>query len=124
MSLKPVFYVAIVGGRDFFDRKRLYTLCGKVLRNKSKTHKVVLICGGAKGADTLGEDYAKFRGWDIEYFIPDWHNDGNGAGMRRNTLMANRADGVIAFWDGKSKGTKQMIAISKYRGRMVRVFKY
>ena len=119
--MKPIFYVAIVGSRSFHDRKRLYTVCGRILRLKAKTHRIVVVCGRAKGPDTLGEDFARYKGWDVEYFIPDWDGEGMQAGMIRNTLMANYSHAVIAFWDGISKGTKQMIAISKYRGKVVRV---
>jgi len=38
--------------------------------------------------------------------------------------MSNNADGLIAFWNGKSKGTKHMIDIATKDGLKVRVIRY
>ena len=63
----------------------------------------------ARGADTLGEQYAKERGIPIRYFPADWQTLGKSAGYQRNVQMAQYADALVAFWDGRSKGTKHMI---------------
>lgn len=39
-------------------------------------------------------------------FRPDWNTYGKGAGFQRNGQIVAASDRVVAFWDGKSKGTK------------------
>ena len=70
---------------------------------------VEIVCGKARGADSLGEQYAKERGIPVRYFPADWRTLGQSAGYQRNTQMAQYADALVAFWDGRSKGTKHMI---------------
>jgi len=68
-----------------------------------------IISGGADGVDTLAIEYAKARGLELEVFPAEWKRFGYNAGFMRNTLMAGKADALIAVWDGKSKGTRHMI---------------
>jgi hypothetical protein len=68
-----------------------------------------LVSGGAKGADTLGERYAKEHNIETKIFLPDWEKYGKKAGFLRNTDIINEAELIIAFWDGQSKGTKDSI---------------
>lgn len=76
-----------------------------------------IISGGARGADKLGEQYA------LEYHIPirhlpaEWYKYGKRAGIIRNTDIVRLADIVVAFWDGKSPGTRHTIAESKRLGK-------
>lgn len=61
----------------------------------------------------MGERYAKENGIDLAIFPAEWDKYGKRAGYLRNEQMADHADSLIAFWDGKSKGTKHMIDIAK-----------
>lgn len=70
---------------------------------------VVLLSGGCRGADQLGECFAKEAGWKIEHHIPEWEKYGRAAGPLRNKHMIEQCDAVICFWDGKSKGTASLI---------------
>lgn len=65
------------------------------------------------GADGLGERYGKEKGIPVEYFPADWNKYGKSAGPIRNEEMAKYADGCIVFWDGKSKGSADMIKKAK-----------
>jgi len=129
------FIVIIAGGRDFSDYLKLKESCDKALLNKRTTHDIVVRSGGAKGADLLGERYAKENGFTVQQFIPEWKNaDGTpnrAAGHIRNREMADgnseftdKADALIAFWDGKSRGTKGMIDYAKKKGAIVRAITY
>lgn len=81
-----------------------------------------IVSGGARGADRLGEDFAKLQFLPVKQFIPDWNGKGKGAGFIRNEEMANYADALIAFWDQKSNGTKHMIDCMRKRNKPVYVF--
>lgn len=121
---KENFKVVIAGSRGFSNYKLLYEKCNEILREKRKTHNIVVISGHARGADLSGEKYASDMGFDLEIFPADWKKFGKSAGFRRNEQMAEVADGLIAFWDGNSNGTKHMIEISEKKGISTRVIKY
>ena len=109
--------VAVIGGRTFND----YELVKETL---TKLDITLLISGGAKGADTLGERYAKERGYDVKLFPADWKTYGRKAGPIRNLQMAEYGDMLIAFWDNTSSGTKNMIENAKKLGLIVHVINY
>jgi hypothetical protein len=75
-----------------------------------------VICGGAQGADRLGEKYAFSHDLPIQYFLPDWVNLGSAAGPIRNSEMANNADALILVWDGKSRGSSDMLKKATAKG--------
>jgi hypothetical protein len=85
---------------------------------------IEVVSGCQRGADTLGEDYAKERGYPIKPFPPYWNKYGKKAGAIRNGQMAKYADALIAFWDGESTGTGNMIKQAKENNLKIRVFKY
>ena len=95
-----------------------------MLREKSKTHNIVIVSGHAKGADLLGERYSQDKGYDLEIFPANWKKFGKSAGFRRNEQMAEVADGLIVFWDGKSHGTEHMIKIAEENGISTRIINY
>jgi len=84
----------------------------------------ILLTGMAKGADTLGYEWAKNRGIDIEKHPANWDKYGRGAGFKRNLEMAQAADVLVAFWDGKSKGTRGMIMDAIHEGLELHVYRY
>ena len=102
--------VAVIGSRGFDD----YEMVKNTLTLLEIT---LLVSGGAKGADSLGERYAKENNIEILIFKPDWEKHGKAAGMIRNTDIVNNADTIIAFWDGESKGTKDSITKAEKLGK-------
>ena len=122
--MKEKFRVIIAGSRGFNDYNLLEEKCDFLLSEKVKTHDIVIVSGTARGADKLGERYARERGYELEAHPADWDKYGKSAGYRRNQEMAEVADAVICFWDGTSKGTKHMIDIAKEKNLMLRVIQY
>lgn len=120
--MNDVFRVIIAGGRDFNNYETLASAMDLYLANQKK--KIVVVCGMAKGADMLGERYARERGYEIAYFPAEWNRFGRSAGMVRNIQMSYNADAVCAFWDGKSRGTKHMIDTAIERNLPVTIFRY
>ena len=97
--------------------------CDEFLQDETG-EEIVIISGHALGADSLDERYAQERGFKIETYPADWKKYGRAAGPIRNEQMANIANALIAFWDGKSKGTKNMINLAKKKGLQVFVAQY
>lgn len=112
--------IAIVGSRKFKDRDFVENRIPEILR----TSKYILISGGAKGIDSWAKEMADFLGCKSIIFKANWkdlsHPDAvikNGkygqydamAGFRRNQVIVDEADKIVAFWDGKSSGTKDTI---------------
>ena len=118
------FKVIIAGSRGFSNYRLLHEECNKFLREKRKTHNIIIISGNARGADLLGERYAKDEGFALEVYPANWKKFGKSAGFRRNEQMAEIADALIAFWDGESHGTKHMIDIMNEKNLEVRVIDY
>lgn len=124
MKNRPIYKIIIAGGRDFLDYNLLREKVNKILQEKRVTHKIVIISGCARGADTLGLRYASENVFDVEEYPAEWDKYGKKAGYMRNVEMAENANALIAFWDGKSKGTKHMIDIATERNLPIRVIKY
>lgn len=117
-----MFRVIIAGSRDFNNYGLLTKTMDYLLSNVKDN--ITIVCGKARGADTLGEQYAKERGYALQYFPANWERYGRSAGYRRNVQMAENADALVAFWDGKSMGTRHMISAAKSHGLRVRVVKF
>jgi hypothetical protein len=113
--------VIIAGSRDFNDYELLKNTCDKILSNQTD---VEIVSGGARGADALGERYAKEKGYNLKIFLANWDEFGKQAGFVRNKEMGRYSDSLIAFWNGVSRGTKHMIDIAKSEGLNIRVIKY
>ena len=78
---------------------------------------LILISGGAKGVDSIAEEWGRFRKIQIEQHKPDWATYGKGAGIVRNKEMVLAADYILIFWDGESKGTKSVIDFCEKQGK-------
>lgn len=115
-----MFKVIVAGSRNFADYRLLEHKCDWFLADK-KSDGIEIVSGTAIGADTLGIRYAEKHGYAVRRFPADWETYGKGAGHRRNAQMAEYADALIAFWNGKSRGTKNMIETMRLMKKPVRV---
>ena len=109
--------VAVIGSRTFND----YELLRQTL---SKLEITLVVSGGAKGADSLGEEYANANNIPTKIFLPDWDKYGTSAGMLRNSDIINEAEIVVAFWDGESKGCKDAIAKANKLNKKVLIISF
>ncbi len=115
--------VVIAGCRDYnnYDEAKKYIdFCISEIR---KVNEIIIISGGAKGADALGERYAEENGFKVEKYPADWKRYGKSAGPLRNKQMSEISDYVICFWDEKSQGTKSMISYARKCGKPVKTKK-
>lgn len=106
--MTPLFKVIIAGCRDFSDYTKVEETLNYILK-EYPTNLTEIVSGGASGADRLGEQYAINKGTQFKVFKAQWDKYGKSAGPIRNREMAEYADALVAFWDGKSRGTKNMI---------------
>jgi len=112
--------IIIAGSRNFNDYNLLKSSCDNLLTQFTN---IEIVSGTARGADKLGERYAREKGYDIKQFPANW-NLGKSTGYIRNDEMAQYSDMLIAFWDGTSKGTKHMIDLANKRGIKVEIVNY
>jgi hypothetical protein len=113
--------VIVAGSRSFNDVPLLYQTLDRLLQKNVEIASAEIVSGRAKGADQLGEMYAAENNISLKLFPADWDTHGKKAGILRNTQMAEYADILIAFWDGKSRGTKHMILDMLAKGKPVHV---
>jgi hypothetical protein len=76
-----------------------------------------IVSGAAPGIDRCGERYAEWYRLTVKLFPANWNDYGRAAGPMRNREMAEYADALLAIWDGKSPGTKNMIQQMQRRGK-------
>lgn len=78
-----------------------------------------VVCGCARGVDTEAAFIAKMRGIPIKEFPADWDLYGKRAGYIRNAQMADYADALILIWDGKSRGSANMLKQAREKGLLI-----
>jgi hypothetical protein len=112
--------LAVVGSRDFNDFGILKIVLDELQKEVGFTQ---IVSGGANGADSLAERYARFNDIDLTVFVPDW-SIGRQAGFIRNVEIWNNADYGVAFWNGVSKGTEHSFKLAKKQNKRLFVFNH
>jgi hypothetical protein len=103
--------VAVVGSRDY----PLPELVKNFVASLPGT--CTIVSGGARGVDTWAAEAAARHGLQTVEIPADWDRHGKKAGMLRNEIVVREAAIVIAFWDGKSRGTANSIEWAHKLGR-------
>ena len=120
-------YLLVVGSRDF-DNYAL--LCEKINEERARSNtKVFIVSGGARGADSLAKRYALENYLNYIEFPADWNTYGKSAGYIRNEQMHKFIAGhplrkCIAFWDGKSRGTRHNFELAKKYNNDIEIIRY
>ncbi len=83
-----------------------------------------IVSGGAIGVDRLARAYAKENHLLLTEYLPDYQSYGRGAPLVRNNYIIDHADEVVAFWDGKSRGTQYVIDRCQKKGKKVTVYTF
>jgi hypothetical protein len=99
--------VAIVGSRNYprLDQVRRYI--------RELPEFTTVVTGGARGVDIVAEEAALRHRLKVEVFEADWEHQGRKAGVIRNAHVVDYVDFVVAFWDGESRGTKNVIDLCR-----------
>lgn len=122
---KPQYFLIVAGGRDFTDFDRMKREICSLMWKELKGHEVVIIQGECPtGADYLAKLSAQALGLTCVPCPADWRTHGRAAGPIRNSYMAEHGSGLLAFWDGESRGTADMIKKMKDKKKAVRVMVY
>jgi hypothetical protein len=109
--------LAVIGSRDFTDAD-LLTRTLDAYRGRLE----MIVSGGAKGADQLAADYARSTGIPLREIRPEYGKyPGRAAPAIRNKAIIEQAQGVVAFWDGASPGTRQAIEYAQKAGKNVEI---
>lgn len=115
----------VAGGREFTDKAFFMQKMDEML---AKYENIEIVSGHACGADSMAESYAKFHGLSLKIMPAEWKKFGSAAGSIRNKQMLDYAvenEPVwVAFWDGQSKGTKDMIFKAQKANVDVNIFMY
>lgn len=109
--------VIIAGSRTFHDYQLLLNAIQRFQREVGPITEIV--SGGAKGADSLGERWAREHQVPVKVFLPDWDAHGPAAGPKRNQQMIDyvgKEGGLIAIWVNRSRGTKDTIFRARKSG--------
>lgn len=104
--------VAVIGSRNLVVQNLKHYLPREVTE---------IVSGGAKGIDSSAKEYANAQGIKLTEFLPEYSRYGRIAPLKRNVSIIEYADLVLAFWDGKSRGTKFVIDECRKRNKIVRV---
>ena len=104
--------VAIIGSRNLIVND---------LQNYLPPNVTEIVSGGAKGIDTCAREYAQNNGIKLTEFFPEYDKYGRSAPLKRNLLIIGYADEVVAFWDGRSRGTGYVIDNCKKMNKRVTV---
>jgi len=120
--------ILATGSRTYTDLKMVAKTLHRYREVRGKPEEAIersqetptLLHGGADGADKLAEKVARHLGWNIDRRPAEWDRYGKRAGFVRNLKMLDEEpDLVLAFWDGRSKGTAHCIAQAVRRGLYV-----
>ena len=102
----------IAGSRNIQNKKLIFETLDKY---KDKITEVV--CGESSGPDIIGKEWGLKNNIPIISYPAQWDKYGRMAGPIRNREMGDYADFLIAFWDGKSQGTKDMFTYMQQIGK-------
>lgn len=130
--------IIVAGGRDFNKKAYMTEVIGNLTMSGIIGNNPELVCGMAKGADLMAKEIFDTRSLTVHKRPADWQDMSEPcivghnyfgkynklAGMKRNHAMGNEADILIAFWNKKSKGTKDMIDYMNSLKKPVHVFHY
>jgi predicted Rossmann fold nucleotide-binding protein DprA/Smf involved in DNA uptake len=111
-----MIHLGIVGSRAYRNTQRIRDYIDTLPQD------YVIVSGGAKGVDTIAETYAKSKGMQTIILKADWDKHGKSAGFIRNGAIVGASNVIVAFWDGKSKGTLDTIVKANLAGKVVKIY--
>jgi len=114
--------VVIAGGRDFDDFELMEEKLDSLLQNYDHRD-IEIVCGCSRSIDKLGEKYALKNNMETSHFVSN-KEFGKRSVYLKNEEIAKYSDCLVAFWDGKSKGTEMMVNLAKRNDLKIRIIEY
>lgn len=111
--------LAVIGSRTFRDSASLWAELDS-MRESIRC----IVTGGAEGPDQMAELWAFAKNIPIIVIKPDWEKYGKSAGPIRNKDIIDNCDEVLAYWDGKSKGTQHALALARREEKTIHLRKF
>ena len=135
MDSNKEFKLAVIGSRDILNKEFIYSELDKLLE---LTKIDLIVSGGAPGPDKIGVEWAKERNIPYKEYFANWKDMSEPcvvkynafgaynalAGFKRNEDIINNCDSVVAFWDGKSKGTKNSLDLARKQNKPIKIIKH
>ena len=118
------YKLIVAGGRDFTDYDHMLRVMIAMCDTEFAAKQLAIVSGMARGADTLAVRLANAYKLPLYKFPANWNGLGKRAGFMRNAQMGNFADALLVFWDGKSKGTANMIQYMHQLKKPVHIINY
>lgn len=120
-SMKPEYKVILAVSRSFENYKLFREKILHYIKEKRKTHNIIFITGASMLTDIFTREFTEEFGFNTEPHRADWGKYGQAAMSKANDEMTSTADALIAFWDGKSTGLKNLINQAKKKGIKVAI---
>ena len=112
--------IAVVGSRSFGNPDAARAVVEAAVARIAATHPTAtIVSGGTPGTDTWAETAARRYGLPCRVIRADWDTHGRIAGHLRNTELVRLATHVLAFWDGRSPGTRDTLTKARAAGKPV-----
>ena len=111
--------IAVIGSRDLHGKEEYWyaKICANIPLNCTE-----IVSGGAEGIDSLARRYAKEHKLLLKEFFPDYGRYGKSAAFVRNSSVVEYAHIVLAFWDGKSRGTADTVLKCYQANKLVEIY--
>jgi hypothetical protein len=111
LRTNPALRICVSGSREYGNLENVRRFLETVPEGS------VVVHGGARGVDQFAEQVCAELGITTEIHLPDWEKEGRAAGPLRNRRMVESCDALVAFWDGKSRGTASSITAARRLGK-------
>jgi predicted Rossmann-fold nucleotide-binding protein len=119
--------IAVIGSRSVNDNDLIYELIEEFIeKNVQPDESITIMSGGAKGIDSVAQEFAKINNYDFVLFEP-YHKVDTRAKFNaryffvRNQQLILNADAVLAIWDGESKGTAHGIELARVNKKLLHI---
>ena len=123
-NTKEIYSVIIAGSQSFDDYALFEEKCSQTLSEKIKTHNVIILAGTSYRTQNLIQKFSYENNLIVVPYDAEWEKYGRDAGYKSNEKMIKIADALIAFWDGQSKYTEDLIKSAKNNGLKVKVITF
>lgn len=118
------FKLIVAGGRDYANYEHMSRVLFAMADVGFADKEISIVSGMARGADALGAAFARTNHVKLYEMPANWDKYSKRAGFIRNQDMGNFADGLLAFWNGESRGTAHMIDYMKQLNKPVHIIRY